>query len=81
MAGDPQAAAIVRTIIQLAHDLGMRAVAEGIETQETCAQLVEVGCDEGQGFLLGRPMPADEVMDAIANSGTLTRAFDATGVG
>jgi diguanylate cyclase (GGDEF)-like protein/PAS domain S-box-containing protein len=80
MAGDPQAAAIVRTIIQLAHDLGMRAVAEGIETPETCRQLVEFGCDEGQGFLLGRPMPADEVVGAIAHWRTQTTARAASGV-
>jgi diguanylate cyclase (GGDEF)-like protein/PAS domain S-box-containing protein len=73
MADDPQAAAIVRTIVQLAHDLGMRAVAEGIETPGSCRQLVDFGCDEGQGFLLGRPMPADEVLGAVAKARTRTR--------
>jgi diguanylate cyclase (GGDEF)-like protein len=80
MAGDPQAAAIVRTIVQLAHDLGMRAVAEGIETQETCQQLVEFGCDEGQGFLLGRPMPAEEIPAVVAKWRTHPNVRNASSV-
>jgi diguanylate cyclase (GGDEF)-like protein/PAS domain S-box-containing protein len=80
MADDPQAAAIVRTIVQLAHDLGMRAVAEGIETPETCRRLVGFGCDEGQGFLLGRPVPADQILASVATWRTNTRARTASGV-
>jgi diguanylate cyclase (GGDEF)-like protein/PAS domain S-box-containing protein len=56
---DEDGASIVRTVIGLAHDLGLRVVAEGIETSEVHRRLVALGCDQGQGFLLGRPMPAD----------------------
>jgi EAL domain-containing protein (putative c-di-GMP-specific phosphodiesterase class I) len=58
---DPEAAMIVRTVVELAHNLGLRAVAEGIETDAAYAILAESGCDEGQGFLMGRPMPAADV--------------------
>ena len=61
MGDDGQAAAIVRTTIDLAHTLGLRAVAEGIETEPVRERLAGYGCDEGQGFLLGRPMPAEQL--------------------
>jgi diguanylate cyclase (GGDEF)-like protein/PAS domain S-box-containing protein len=61
MEGEPQAATIVRTIAELARNLGLRSVGEGIETEEARALLASCGCDYGQGFLLGRPMPADEL--------------------
>jgi diguanylate cyclase (GGDEF)-like protein/PAS domain S-box-containing protein len=58
---DPKMATMVRTIVELAHNLGLRAVGEGIETDGAYATLRESGCDEGQGFLMGKPMPADEL--------------------
>ena len=58
---DPEAATIVRTIVDLAHNLGLQAVAEGIETDGAYELLGDSGCDYGQGFLMGRPMPADEL--------------------
>ncbi len=57
-------AAIVRSVIDLAHALDLRVVAEGIEDGETCAVLAGLGCDEGQGFFLGRPVPADRLGSA-----------------
>lgn len=51
---------IIRTIIELAHNLGMTAIAEGVETLEQEAFLREHGCDAIQGYLLGRPMPAEQ---------------------
>ena len=60
---DDEAATIVRTIVDLAHNLGLRAVAEGIETEEAYRLLAESGCDYGQGFLMGRPMPAAELSE------------------
>ena len=51
----------MRTIIALARDLGLRSVAEGIETEADRARLTEWGCDEGQGFGLARPAPADAI--------------------
>jgi len=58
---DREAATIVETIVELAHNLGLRAVGEGVETEEAHQLLTASGCDLGQGFLMGRPMPAAEV--------------------
>jgi diguanylate cyclase (GGDEF)-like protein len=53
--------AIVRTTIDLARHLGLHVVAEGIETPEVCERLAEMGCDTGQGYLISRPAPAQEL--------------------
>ena len=58
MATDENDAAIVRSTIGLAHDLGLTVVAEGIEDQATWNLLAELGCDVGQGYFVSRPMPA-----------------------
>jgi diguanylate cyclase (GGDEF)-like protein/PAS domain S-box-containing protein len=52
---------IVRSVIEMAHGLGMRAVAEGVEGPEVDAMLALMGCDLGQGYHYGRPMPAEAV--------------------
>jgi diguanylate cyclase (GGDEF)-like protein/PAS domain S-box-containing protein len=52
---------IVRSTIDLAHNLGLRAVAEGVESQEVLDVLTNLGCDAAQGFHIGRPMPALEL--------------------
>jgi EAL domain-containing protein (putative c-di-GMP-specific phosphodiesterase class I) len=54
-------AAIVRSIIELGHNLSLRVVGEGIETDRTLAWLDQAGCDVAQGFLLARPMPIAEL--------------------
>jgi cyclic di-GMP phosphodiesterase Gmr len=59
MVGDPDKVAIVRAILSLARALGMRAVAEGIETAEVSWALAELGCDRGQGYFYARPMAPD----------------------
>ncbi|MEX5749016.1 EAL domain-containing protein [Massilia sp. X63] len=50
---------ITETIIVMAHKLGLKVIAEGVETPEQCAALCRAGCDYGQGFLFSRPVPAD----------------------
>ena len=50
---------IVRSTINLAHDLGLAIIAEGVEDEPTLERLGELGCDRVQGFHLGRPMTAD----------------------
>jgi diguanylate cyclase (GGDEF)-like protein/PAS domain S-box-containing protein len=52
---------IVRATVDLAHSLGLRVVAEGVEDERTSALLVELGCDEAQGFHLGRPLRGHEL--------------------
>lgn len=54
-------AVIVGAIIGLAHRLGLRAVAEGIESREALRLLAEADCDAAQGFLFARPLPAEEI--------------------
>ena len=58
---DSDDAAIVETIIVMTHKLGLRVIAEGVETLEQRLQLVNQGCDEMQGFLLAHPVPAEDL--------------------
>jgi diguanylate cyclase (GGDEF)-like protein/PAS domain S-box-containing protein len=67
-------APIVSGIIAMAHSLRLKVVAEGIETTEQLAFLKRAGCDEGQGYRLGRPMPAAEMEAQLARlAGTASR--------
>ncbi|HEY1594606.1 MAG TPA: GGDEF domain-containing phosphodiesterase, partial [Thermoleophilaceae bacterium] len=59
--GDETSAMMVTAIVQLAHNLGMEAFAEGIETEEQLRFVVEAGCDRGQGFLFSRAVPGTAV--------------------
>ena len=63
--GDPGDAAVARAIIGLARELRLAVVAEGVETAEQLALLGSFGCEEAQGFYLGRPMPAHDVAGAL----------------
>jgi EAL domain-containing protein (putative c-di-GMP-specific phosphodiesterase class I) len=60
LAVDPDDAVIVRAIIQMAHSLGLKTIAEGVETAEMLAPLRIFGCDEVQGYHFARPMPPAE---------------------
>ena len=64
---DKRDRAIVRNVIQLAHDLGIVSLAEGVETAEVWACLTDLGCEEIQGYLLTRPLPPDQVTDWITD--------------
>jgi diguanylate cyclase (GGDEF)-like protein/PAS domain S-box-containing protein len=57
---------VVSTIILLAHALGLRVIAEGVETEDQREQLLSIGCDEIQGYLYGKPMPAADVIRLLA---------------
>jgi diguanylate cyclase len=62
---DPADTAIVRAVITLAHNLGLRAVGEGVERVEHLEALRSLGCDLAQGFLLGRPQPGPAIGELL----------------
>ena len=64
----PKDAAIVKAMIALAHNLGLKCLAEGIETQEQLDFLKKEGCDHGQGYLYSRPVP-EEVFEGMLKKG------------
>lgn len=61
MLDDADSASIVRSTITLAHDMALTVVAEGVEDEAVWAQLKALGCDAGQGYYMGRPMPGSQV--------------------
>ncbi|MEV0268609.1 bifunctional diguanylate cyclase/phosphodiesterase [Hamadaea sp. NPDC050747] len=65
MGDSPQAAAIVRTTVDLGRQLGLRVVAEGVETHEQRRVLTDLGCTAAQGFHFFRPMPSEEITAAL----------------
>jgi EAL domain-containing protein (putative c-di-GMP-specific phosphodiesterase class I) len=60
------AMAVVDAVIRLAHALGLRVVAEGVETERQCEILATLGCDEFQGYLFARPMDAQQLVRWVA---------------
>ncbi|WP_129339406.1 putative bifunctional diguanylate cyclase/phosphodiesterase [Cellulomonas endophytica] len=60
---DRATAAIVASTVRLGHELGLRIVAEGVETQEAYDRLAALGCDQAQGYLVARPLPGPELRD------------------
>jgi diguanylate cyclase (GGDEF)-like protein/PAS domain S-box-containing protein len=66
MHGDADDAAIVRAVITLGHDLNLEVVAEGVETEDTYAQLAQLGCDTIQGYWLSRPLASHEFAEWLA---------------
>lgn len=68
MLKDKDAEQIVRSTIDLAHDLGLKVVAEGVEQQEVLDKLGLLGCDMAQGFYIGKPMEADRLLEWLAAS-------------
>ncbi len=67
MVTDADSAAIVRSTIELAHNLNLQVVAEGVETQEILDRLIALGCDKAQGYFFSRPLPADEFQSWLMN--------------
>jgi EAL domain-containing protein (putative c-di-GMP-specific phosphodiesterase class I) len=57
---DAEDAAVVRSLIAMAHNLGLAVIAEGVETDAQAAFLLDEQCEEAQGFLYAKPLPADE---------------------
>ncbi len=69
---DPGSATIVHSTIELAHSLGLKVVAEGVESQSIWDGLKKLGCDRGQGYLFSRPIPADELLELVRSRPCLT---------
>jgi diguanylate cyclase (GGDEF)-like protein len=69
---DDRSGMIITTISELAHSLGMVVVAEGIETQDQIDRLAALGCDLGQGYLIGQPVSASSVAEMLAILPTVT---------
>jgi EAL domain-containing protein (putative c-di-GMP-specific phosphodiesterase class I) len=70
-------AAIVKAVIRMASSLGLEVIAEGVETSEQEAALLSLGCAEAQGYRYGRPMPAEEIVEAYFAQ---SRAGEPTGM-
>jgi diguanylate cyclase (GGDEF)-like protein len=68
MLDDPRDAAIARTIVQLARDLGLQVTAEGVETAEQLQLLADAGCQVFQGFLFSPALPAEQVEAFVTDS-------------
>ncbi|MCA0145023.1 EAL domain-containing protein [Blastococcus sp. LR1] len=69
--------AVTRTVVQLAHHLGVTVVAEGVETAEVRQRLLELGCDEAQGYFFARPMEPDAVLGWLRDSAAAVHAAEA----
>jgi diguanylate cyclase (GGDEF)-like protein len=71
---ESHAEVLVETIILLAKSLGLDVVAEGIESQEEADRLVEMGCNVGQGFFYGKPMPAADASRLVESNSTVAQS-------
>lgn len=66
-------ASIVKSTIDLAHNLGLKVVAEGIENEVVLNQLAKLGCDEGQGYFIGKPIPEKDFLGWLQYWASLSR--------
>ena len=78
MTDDPRAAALVASSIALAHSLGLRMVAEGVETHAVYAELVRLGCDQAQGYFISKPVPAAELVQWLRNRSAIVQPAHAS---
>jgi EAL domain-containing protein (putative c-di-GMP-specific phosphodiesterase class I) len=62
---DKKSAAIMRLIVSLGSELDMEVIAEGVESEAQLQLLTDLGCPQVQGYLLGRPMPAEKVQGVL----------------
>jgi predicted signal transduction protein with EAL and GGDEF domain len=69
MHADLNDAIIVRSVVDLGHNLGLQTVAEGVEDKGTWTQLAQLGCDDAQGYFLAKPMAPGELIPWMAAPG------------
>ncbi|MEA2395263.1 MAG: hypothetical protein QOJ82_3154, partial [Solirubrobacteraceae bacterium] len=69
LGGESSDGAIVAAVVNMAHGLGVEVVAEGVETESQATALQALGCEYAQGYLYGRPMPAEELRPLLAAAG------------
>jgi EAL domain-containing protein (putative c-di-GMP-specific phosphodiesterase class I) len=79
MVSDSAAQTIVQTVTTLAHGLGLKVVCEGIENALQCEMLAAMQCEEGQGYLFGRPQSARQIQ-TLSAAHSLLASSDAIGV-
>jgi diguanylate cyclase (GGDEF)-like protein/PAS domain S-box-containing protein len=72
----PESQAIIRSIVGLAHNLGLRVIAEGIEQPDQLSALIELGCEYGQGYHFARPLPMEDI-EALLAGGSMPAIGDA----
>jgi predicted signal transduction protein with EAL and GGDEF domain len=65
-------ALLVRSTIDLAHSLGLKVTAEGVETETALALLAGMGCDQAQGYYIGRPMPLRDLLNVLTQDASAT---------
>jgi EAL domain-containing protein (putative c-di-GMP-specific phosphodiesterase class I) len=75
MLEDEDAATIVRSTLELGHNLGLAVIAEGVENEAICERLAALGCDEAQGYYLSPPMPVSEFIPWAEAAPWPLRAF------
>jgi len=73
LAGNPRQQELVSAVIQLGHTLGLKVVAEGVETEDQLELLIRMGARYAQGYYLGRPGPADQLSTNTATVRAGTR--------
>ncbi len=76
-----ESGALIRTLVQLGKQLGLKTLAEGIEQHDQFCQLQLEECDSGQGFMFARPLPADAVESFLADLPRPALAAPGTGIG
>ena len=87
MAEDSRTATLVASTIAMAHSLGLRMVAEGVETDTAYTELTRLGCDQAQGYFMSRAVPAAELDHWLRNrrvvdqSTEITKLRDSTALG
>ncbi len=65
---EPEDEGIVAAVVNLVANLNLRSIAEGVETEDQLMKLADMGCDQAQGYLFARPMPASNIPVALSSA-------------